>query len=141
MTDIVPPAVSSRVLGDLMDQAKNASAELAASYAGLMALTLVSRHGAVAQAAKIIGDFLSVILTASDLENGPLDVPETVVAALKPYATITGTILPTRIPLPPISRGGFADGYRAGRHSLAPFIDYSKFTGRIDERPKTRKSR
>lgn len=50
-----------------------------------------------------------------------------------PYASVH--VLWLEFPMPTVEASTYADGYRAGRRSLEPFLDYSKFTGRIDDLP------
>ncbi len=135
MTDIVPAAVLKRLCDEMLELSLGGTTRIALAYAGMTAVTLVSRNGGLAQATRILGDHLAVVRATEPAIRNPIEVPESVVEGLRPFAQITGSILPTRIPMPTVEASTYADGYRAGRRSLEPFLDYSKFSGRLDDLP------
>lgn len=130
MSSIIPTAVVNRISDELLDSALNATAEIALAYAGLQALAVVARNGAVAQAAGILGEYLAPLMVGSASEHKPIEVPENVRKALAPYAMLTGSVIPLRVPPPPVSPRSYADGYRAGRRSLQPLLDHQRIHGR-----------
>jgi len=134
-TSPVPDAVIKRISDEMIERAMNATAEIALAYSALIATGIVARNGAVAQAANILGEYISPLLVAAGTEHKPIEVTEDVRATLAPFAMITNSVIPRRVPPPRISPRTYADGYRAGRRSLEPFLDYNKFHGRIDDQP------
>jgi len=127
---IVPDAVVVKLGNECADLAEKGSDAIAAAYAGLMTLGLVSRNGRVVQAAQAIGTYLQVLVASQVADSALIETPAFVKEGLLPFATVTNAVIPRHIPPPTIEPNSFAAGFAAGRRSIELVEQSRKIRGR-----------